>query len=67
MVGGGFLGYIGSAQAGGEHGNNVGSPDRDGQSVTCYAYGFSRDGASIWLRCTATPGRPGAPGKAVDY
>jgi hypothetical protein len=37
MVGGGYLGSVGSAQAGGESGNNVGSPGRDGQDVTCVA------------------------------
>jgi hypothetical protein len=49
MVAGGYLGSVGSAQAGGEPGtDDVGSPSLDGLSVTCYAYNLSlRDDALI--------------------
>jgi hypothetical protein len=61
MVGGGYLGSVGSAQAGDEpDSNNVGSPGRDGQSVTCYVYTSPRDDAPI---CNAVggDGEDGAP------
>jgi hypothetical protein len=58
MVGGGFLGSVGSAQAGDKPGNNVGSPGRDGMIVTCYADDVSRlDGTLV---CNAGNGEPGA-------
>jgi hypothetical protein len=35
MVGGGYLRSLGSAYAGGQPEENVGSPGRDGQDTTC--------------------------------
>jgi hypothetical protein len=61
MVAGGFLGCIGSAQAGGDPDNNVGSPGRDGESVSCFAYGFSHDDPPI-CNVVGGDGEDGAPG-----
>ena len=58
MVGGGFLGTVGSAQAGGEPGNNVGSPGGDGLFVTCYAY--NAPPLDDTLVCDMGNGEPGA-------
>jgi hypothetical protein len=64
MVGGGYLGSVGSAQAGGDPGtgNIVGSRGRDGLSITCDAYSVSlRDDA---LSCNVVVnGESGAPGE----
>jgi hypothetical protein len=60
MVGGGYLGSVGSAQAGGEPGNIVGSPGRDGQSVTCYV--SPRDEPLIICNAVGGDGEDGAPG-----
>ena len=65
MVGGAYLGSVGSAQAGGGdpgNGNIVGSRGRDGLSITCDAYSVSlRDDALI---CNvAVNGEGGAPGE----
>jgi hypothetical protein len=64
MVGGGFLGSVGSATAGGEPENNVGSPGRDGQDATCVVHGPPHDSSRS---CTAVggDGEDGAPG--ADY
>jgi hypothetical protein len=56
MVGGGYLGSAGSAQAG----DIVGSPGQDGGSVTCYTPMPSPDNAPV---CNAVAaGEDGAPG-----
>ena len=60
MIGGGYLGFAGSAQAGG----NAGTPGRDGQSVTCDAHQPPRDDVLV---CNAVAGNggdgeDGAPG-----
>jgi len=54
-------GSVGSAQAGDEPGNNVGSPGRDGQSVSCYAYMSPRDDA-LTCKVVGGDGEDGAPG-----
>jgi hypothetical protein len=62
MVGGGYLGSVATAQAGGEPGNDdVGSGGWDGLSVTCYAYNpFLRDDALV---CNVVgEGEGGGPG-----
>lgn len=60
MVGGGFLGSVGSAQAGDEPGSDVGSPSLDGLSVTCAYTVPMRDDALI---CNVVgDGEDGAPG-----
>jgi hypothetical protein len=58
MAGGGYLGSVGSAQAGGVAGNNVGSPERDGVLVTCYADSMSP--LDDTLVCNPGNGEPGA-------
>jgi hypothetical protein len=62
MVGGGYLGSVGSAQAGDEPGGNVGSPGRDGQSVTCYAYVSPREATPTICNAVGGDGEDGAPG-----
>jgi hypothetical protein len=64
MVGGGYLGSVGSAQAGGEPDSNVGSPGRDGKSVTCYA--SPRDDAPTTCNAVGEDGEDGAPGVGDD-
>jgi hypothetical protein len=63
MAGGGYIGSVGSAQAGGEP-DNVGSPGRDGQSVTCYA--SPRDDAPTSCNAVGGDGEDGAPGAVYD-
>jgi anti-sigma-K factor RskA len=63
MVGGGYLGFVGSAQADSTPGV-AGSPGQDGQNVTCYRYTSQRDDASV-CNVMAGDGEDGAPG-AVD-
>jgi hypothetical protein len=65
MVGGGFLGSVGSAQAGGEPDSNVGSPGGDGQSVTCYA-SSPRDDAPTTCDAVGGDGEDGEPGAVYD-
>jgi hypothetical protein len=65
MVGGGFLGSVGSAQAGGDPDNNVGSPGGDGQGATCFAYGSPRDDTSS-CNAVGEDGEDGAPGAVYD-
>jgi hypothetical protein len=58
MVGGGYLGSVGSAQAGDEPGYIVGSPGWDGTIVTCHTYSVSpRDDTLV---CNSGNGEPGA-------
>jgi hypothetical protein len=71
MVGGAYLGSVGSAQAGGDLGNNnnVGSWGRDGLGVTCNAYSVSlRDDALICnVIVNGYGGAPGEGGSATIY
>jgi hypothetical protein len=60
MLGGGFLGSVGSARAGGEPDSNVGSSGQDGQSATCYA--SPRDDAPTSCKAVGGDGEDGAPG-----
>jgi hypothetical protein len=62
FMAGGSLGSVGSAQAGDEPGGNAGSPGRDGQSVTCYAYWSPRHDAPII--CNAVGGDGETPATA---
>jgi hypothetical protein len=61
MVGGGYLGSTGSAQAGDEPDiHNVGTPGRDGGTVTCYTSPSPNGKAPI---CNAAAnGEDGTPG-----
>ncbi len=61
MVGGGYLGSAGSAQAGDEPDiHNVGSPGKDGGTVTCYRSLSPYENGPI---CNAAAnGEDGAPG-----
>jgi hypothetical protein len=71
MVGGAYLGSIGSAQAGGDPSNDniVGTRGRDGLSVTCNAYSVSlRDDAVICnVVVNGEGGAPGEGGSATIY
>jgi hypothetical protein len=71
MVGGAYLGSIGSAQAGGDPGNGniVGSRGRDGLSITCDAYSVSlRDEALICnVVVNDEGGAPGEGGSATIH
>jgi hypothetical protein len=60
MFGGGYLGSVGSAQAGDEPENNVGSPGRDGEGATCFAHTSPHDDAPI---CNAV-GEDGEDGES---
>jgi hypothetical protein len=64
MVGGAYLGSVGSAQAGGDPGNddNVGSWGRDGLSITCDAYSVALGGDALVCNVVVT-GQGGAPGE----
>jgi hypothetical protein len=62
MVGGGCLGSVGFAQAGDEPGGNVGSPGRDGQSVTCYAHVPPLKATPTICKAVGRDGKGGAPG-----
>ena len=59
---GGYLGSVGAAQAVDEPGGNAGSPGRDGQSVTCYAYWSPRETNPIICNAMGKAGEDGAPG-----
>jgi hypothetical protein len=59
---GGYLGSIGSAQAGEEPGSNAGSPGRDGRSVTCSSYWSPRDNTPVICNVVGEDGEDGAPG-----
>jgi hypothetical protein len=61
MVGGGYLGSVGSAQAGDEPANNVGSSGSDGQNVTCNAY-MSPPKDVLTCKVVGGGGEDGAPG-----
>jgi hypothetical protein len=71
MVGGAYLGSVGSAQAGGDPGNGniVGSRGRDGLSITCDAYSVSlRDEALICnVVVNGEGGVPGEGGSATIH
>jgi hypothetical protein len=71
MVGGGYLGSVGSAQAGGDPGNDsiVGSWGRDGVSVTCNAYSVSlrNDSLTCNVVVNGEGGAPGEGGSATIY
>lgn len=70
MVGGAYLGSVGSAQAGGNPGNDsiVGSRGRDGLSITCNAYSVSlRDDALVCNVVNGEGGSPGEGGSATIY
>jgi hypothetical protein len=71
MVGGAYLGSVGSAQAGGDPDNDsiVGSRGRDGLSITCNAYSVSlRDDALICnVVVNGEGGAPGEGGGATIY
>jgi hypothetical protein len=62
FMAGGYLGSVGAAQAADEPGGNAGSPGRDGQSVTCYAYWAPRDPMPIICKAVGKDGEDGAPG-----
>jgi hypothetical protein len=61
MVGGGHQGSVGSAYAGGEPDDNVGSPGRDGQDTTCFVYRPSHE-PSPGCNAVGEDGGDGAPG-----
>lgn len=71
IVGGPYLGSVGSAQAGGDPSNDniVGSRGRDGPSVTCNTYSVSlRDDAVICnVVVNGEGGAPGEGGSATIY
>jgi hypothetical protein len=71
MVGGAYLGSVGSAQAGGDPGNDgiIGSRGRDGLSITCNAYSVSmRDDALICnVVVNGAGGAPGEGGSATIH
>jgi hypothetical protein len=62
MVGGGFPGSVGSAQAGNGPGN-VGSPGQDGQDVTCSTYNnVTLVHGNVLCNGVGGDGKDGAPG-----
>jgi hypothetical protein len=56
---------VGASAQAGEPSNQGGRPGKPGSATSCRIVP-QQDNASQ-VQCTATPGRPGAPGKAVDY
>jgi hypothetical protein len=61
VAGGGFLGTVGSAYAGGEPEDNVGSPGRDGQDASCLVFGPPHE-PSRDCNAVGEDGGDGAPG-----
>jgi hypothetical protein len=60
-AGAGFLGSVGSAYAGGEPEDNVGSPGRDGQDASCLVLGPPHE-PSPNCNAVGEDGGDGAPG-----
>jgi hypothetical protein len=57
----GYLGSVGSAYAGGEPDENVGSPGRNGQDTTCFVFRPSHE-PSPDCNAVGEDGEDGAPG-----